>query len=158
MFGQVIDCIQPIEDEIVIPKTSSSVFQSTNLDYILRCMGKKFLVFCGCLTDQCVDHAVRDACDLGYRVTLIAGEQQQFIGRFQQFVIFQWLYSSIAMSLRGFKYPSTLLHYSDCFVLFITHFLEFCTFYVQGTLQHDLASVKRVDHRHVGYSIRNINR
>jgi ureidoacrylate peracid hydrolase len=34
-------------------------------------MGIEFLVLSGLLTDQCVSSAVRDACDLGYRVTLI---------------------------------------------------------------------------------------
>jgi ureidoacrylate peracid hydrolase len=29
------------------------------------------LVIAGCVTDQCVEHAVRDACDLGYLVTLV---------------------------------------------------------------------------------------
>ena len=33
---QVLACIEPGPDEIVLPKTSSSVFCSTNVDYILR--------------------------------------------------------------------------------------------------------------------------
>ena len=32
--GKVIDALSPIEDEIVLPKTSSSVFVSTHIDYI----------------------------------------------------------------------------------------------------------------------------
>jgi ureidoacrylate peracid hydrolase len=58
------------DDEIVFPKTSSSVFISTNIDYVLRNLGTKYLIIAGCLTDQCVDSAVRDACDLGYLVTV----------------------------------------------------------------------------------------
>eukprot|EP01025_Chloroclados_australasicus_P001864 TRINITY_DN10447_c0_g2_i1.p1 TRINITY_DN10447_c0_g2~~TRINITY_DN10447_c0_g2_i1.p1 ORF type:complete len:235 (-),score=5.41 TRINITY_DN10447_c0_g2_i1:245-949(-) len=69
--AEVLECIKPGEDDIVLPKTSSSVFMSTNLDYILRCMEKKYVIISGVLTDQCVDHAVRDACDLGYKVTLV---------------------------------------------------------------------------------------
>jgi ureidoacrylate peracid hydrolase len=69
--ARVIDAIQPGPDEIVIPKTSSSVFMSTNIDYVLRNLGIRFLVIAGALTDQCVDSAVRDACDLGYLVTLV---------------------------------------------------------------------------------------
>ena len=68
-----MDALSPWEDEIILPKTSSSVFISTNLDYVLRCMDKKYLIVCGCLSDQCVEHAVRDACDLGYLVTLVTG-------------------------------------------------------------------------------------
>ena len=70
--GKVIDAIAPAEDEIVIPKTSSSVFISTNIDYVLRNLGVRQLVIAGLLTDQCVESAVRDACDLGYLVTLVS--------------------------------------------------------------------------------------
>ncbi|MCC5999689.1 MAG: cysteine hydrolase [Pararhodobacter sp.] len=69
--GKVIDEIAPAEDEIVLPKSSSSVFVSTHIDYILRNLGVKQLVLAGLLTDQCVESAVRDACDLGYLVTLV---------------------------------------------------------------------------------------
>ena len=69
--AKVIDAIAPAEDENVIPKTSSSVFISTNIDYVLRNLGTQYLVISGVLTDQCVESAVRDACDLGYLVTLI---------------------------------------------------------------------------------------
>jgi len=67
--ARVIDAIAPAEDEIVLPKTSSSVFISTNIDYVLRNLGVRSLIVAGGLTDQCVDSAVRDACDLGYLVT-----------------------------------------------------------------------------------------
>ncbi len=69
--GRVIDAIAPGADEIVLPKTSSSVFISTNIDYLLRNLGVRYLLVAGCLTDQCVDSAVRDACDLGYLVTAV---------------------------------------------------------------------------------------
>lgn len=67
--GKVIDQIAPRGDEIVLPKSSSSVFVSTHIDYVLRNLGVKQLVISGLLTDQCVESAVRDACDLGYLVT-----------------------------------------------------------------------------------------
>lgn len=69
--GKVIDEIAPGEDEIVLPKSSSSVFVSTHIDYLLRNLGVKQLVLAGLVTDQCVESAVRDACDLGYLVTLV---------------------------------------------------------------------------------------
>ena len=68
--GMVIDAIAPGADEIVLPKTSSSVFISTNIDYVLRNLGVRSLIVAGVLTDQCVDSTVRDACDLGYLVTV----------------------------------------------------------------------------------------
>jgi ureidoacrylate peracid hydrolase len=69
--AQVLDEIAPGDDEIVLPKTSSSVFISTNIDYLLRNLGVRHLAIAGLLTDQCVESAVRDACDLGYLVTLV---------------------------------------------------------------------------------------
>ena len=69
--GKVIDQIAPQGDEIVLPKSSSSVFVSTHIDYILRNLGVKQLVLSGLLTDQCVESAIRDACDLGYLVTQV---------------------------------------------------------------------------------------
>jgi ureidoacrylate peracid hydrolase len=69
--AKVIDAIAPAADEIVLPKTSSSVFISTNIDYVLRNLGVRSLMMAGGLTDQCVDSAVRDACDLGYLVTCV---------------------------------------------------------------------------------------
>ncbi|KUF10982.1 isochorismatase [Pseudoponticoccus marisrubri] len=67
--ARVIDEIAPGEDEIVLPKSSSSVFVSTHIDYVLRNLGVAQLVIAGVVTDQCVESAIRDACDLGYLVT-----------------------------------------------------------------------------------------
>lgn len=69
--AQVVDAIAPQPDEMVFRKTSSSVFLSTNIHFVLGNLGVKQLIICGCLTDQCVSSAVRDACDLGYLVTLV---------------------------------------------------------------------------------------
>ncbi|MCY4050431.1 MAG: cysteine hydrolase [Gammaproteobacteria bacterium] len=69
--GRVIDQLKPSDDEIWLPKTSSSVFVSTNIDYVLRNLNIRQLVISGLVTDQCVESAVRDACDLGYLVTLV---------------------------------------------------------------------------------------
>ncbi|MCC1493187.1 isochorismatase family cysteine hydrolase [Cognatishimia sp. F0-27] len=69
--GRVVDEIAPGDDEIVLPKSSSSVFVSTHIDYILRNLGVQQLVVSGVLTDQCVESAIRDACDLGYLVTQV---------------------------------------------------------------------------------------
>lgn len=69
--GKVINEIEPQNDEMVLPKSSSSVFVSTHIDYVLRNLGVKQLVISGLLTDQCVESAIRDACDLGYLVTQV---------------------------------------------------------------------------------------
>jgi ureidoacrylate peracid hydrolase len=68
--AQVLDAVAPLADEIVLPKTSSNVFMSTNIDYLLRNMARRQLIVAGFVTDQCVSSAIRDACDLGYLVTM----------------------------------------------------------------------------------------
>ena len=70
--AEVIDEIRPVADEIIIPKTSSGVFNSTNIDYVLRNLDIRFLIIFGIVTDQCVDMAVRDAADRGYLVTMVS--------------------------------------------------------------------------------------
>jgi nicotinamidase-related amidase len=69
--GRVLDAIRPADDEIQLPKTASSAFNATNVDYVLRNLGVERLAIAGALTDQCVESAVRDACDRGFLVTLI---------------------------------------------------------------------------------------
>ncbi len=69
--AEVIDELQPHENDIVIAKTSSSLFNSTNFDYVLRNLGIGYLVVMGIVTDQCVETAVRDGCDRGYLMTVV---------------------------------------------------------------------------------------
>lgn len=64
--AKVFDALAPGEDEIVLPKTSSGVFNSTNIEYLLRNIGIDTLVVTGFLTDQCIDHTLRDAADRGF--------------------------------------------------------------------------------------------
>jgi nicotinamidase-related amidase len=64
--------LAPAGDEILLPKTSSGVFNSTNIDYVLKNLGIRQLIVTGIMTDQCVDMAVRDAADRGYLVTCVS--------------------------------------------------------------------------------------
>ena len=66
-----VAALAPLNDEILLPKTSSGVFNSTNLNYLLRNLSVRYLIVAGILTDQCVDMAVRDGADLGYMVTCV---------------------------------------------------------------------------------------
>ena len=70
--AKVIAEVAPQGDEIVLPKTSSGVFNSTNLDYLLRNLGIENVIVAGFLTDQCVDMAVRDGADRGYYMVCAA--------------------------------------------------------------------------------------
>ena len=78
--GKVIDELAPGDDEISLPKSSSSVLVTTHIDYILRNLGVRQLVISGILTDQCVESAIRDACDLGYLVTQVTDACATYTG------------------------------------------------------------------------------
>ena len=62
----VIEALRPGPDEIVLLKTSSSPFNSTNFEYLLRNIGIDTVIVSGFLTDQCIDHTVRDGADRGF--------------------------------------------------------------------------------------------
>jgi nicotinamidase-related amidase len=70
--AKVLDIVASGDDDIVLPKTSSGVFNSTNIEYLLRNMEIETLVITGFLTDQCVDHTIRDAADHGFYPICIA--------------------------------------------------------------------------------------
>jgi nicotinamidase-related amidase len=64
--------VEPREGETVIEKNFPNSFRSTNLKELLDRNGIKNLVVAGMMTHMCVDASVRQAADLGYKVTLLA--------------------------------------------------------------------------------------
>ncbi len=88
--GKVLVELAPNDDELVLPKSSTSVFISTSIDYILRNIGVKHLILSGLLTDQCVESAVRDACDLGYLVTLVTDACATYTPEQQEYALKAW--------------------------------------------------------------------
>ena len=69
--AEFLEEVAPEGDEMVINKTASGVFSSTNIHYVLSNMGIKSLYLCGVYTNECVETTARDACDLGYFVTVV---------------------------------------------------------------------------------------
>jgi ureidoacrylate peracid hydrolase len=69
--AQVIDEVAPADDDIIIRKTASGPFGTTNIDYVLRALDIRCMIVFGVLTDQCVENTVRAAGDYGYLVTLV---------------------------------------------------------------------------------------
>ena len=65
---EVIDALRPGDDDMVLPKTSSSLFNSTAFEYLMRNIGLDTILVTGFLTDQCVDHTIRDGADRGFRM------------------------------------------------------------------------------------------
>jgi len=50
--AQMLDEIAQLDDEMIFRKTSSSVFISTNIDYVLRNLSVRSLIFAGIMTGQ----------------------------------------------------------------------------------------------------------
>ena len=69
--AEVIDELRPDPNDIIIPKTSSSLFNSTNFEYVLRNLRIEYVMVFGVRTDQCVETTVRDGCDRGFLMTLV---------------------------------------------------------------------------------------
>lgn len=64
--AKVIDELERREDEMVIPKTSSSLFNSTNFEYLMRNIGIDTIIVTGFLTDQCIAATICDGADRGF--------------------------------------------------------------------------------------------
>jgi nicotinamidase-related amidase len=62
---EIIEELKPLDDEIVLTKTCSGVFNGTNINQLLINLGIQNLIITGVVTNQCVDTAVRDAADRG---------------------------------------------------------------------------------------------
>ena len=69
---EILDELAPLDDEIVLPKITSSAFNSTPIDQILHNLGKDTLLLCGVVTNGCIETTARDARDLGYKVVLVS--------------------------------------------------------------------------------------
>lgn len=70
--AEFLEVVAPLENEIVINKTASGVFNSTNIEYVLRNLQINGLFVVGVYSNECVSTAIRDACDRGFYVTLIS--------------------------------------------------------------------------------------
>lgn len=64
--------VEPVPGETVIEKNFPNSFRDTQLKAILDNQNIKNLVVAGMMTHMCVDASVRQAADLGFKVTLLA--------------------------------------------------------------------------------------
>lgn len=69
--GEIIEPLKPIEDEIIITKTTDSALTGTSLRLMLHNMGIDTVVVTGVFTDQCVSCTVRSLADESFKVWLI---------------------------------------------------------------------------------------
>jgi len=69
--SQIVSELNPINDEIVITKTTDSALTGTNLRLILHNMGIKDVIVSGIFTDQCVSSTVRSLADESFGVLVV---------------------------------------------------------------------------------------
>jgi nicotinamidase-related amidase len=68
--AEIHPCVAPAANEKVLEKNYPNSFRETALETRLEAAGTRHLVIAGMMTQMCVDATVRQAFDLGYRVTL----------------------------------------------------------------------------------------
>lgn len=69
--SQLVKELWPLEDEIVVTKTTDSALTGTNLRLILNNLGKKNVICAGIFTDQCVSSTVRSLADESFNVIVV---------------------------------------------------------------------------------------
>lgn len=69
--AEIVTELAPVEDEIVVTKTTDSAITGTNLRLVLHNMGIDTVVVTGVFTDQCVSCSVRSLADESFKVWLI---------------------------------------------------------------------------------------
>ncbi|HEX5145564.1 MAG TPA: isochorismatase family cysteine hydrolase [Conexibacter sp.] len=69
--AQIVEGLGAQEGDIVITKTGSGCFTSTNLDHLLRNLKIETVVLTGMWTNSCVETTARHAGDLDYNVVLV---------------------------------------------------------------------------------------
>jgi nicotinamidase-related amidase len=70
--AQFLPEVGPQGDELVISKVTSSAFNSTNIDRLLRNMGIRNLIIAGVVTNGCVESTTRSAAELDYGTIVIS--------------------------------------------------------------------------------------
>lgn len=71
-LAEFLDQVKPEKNEVVLNKTASGAFVSTNIEYVLRNMQVAELFVVGVYTNECVSSSVRSAADLGFDVRLVS--------------------------------------------------------------------------------------
>ncbi|MGI6755173.1 MAG: cysteine hydrolase family protein [Atopobiaceae bacterium] len=70
-LAEIVPELQPLNDEMVITKTTDSALTGSSLRLALHNMGIDSVVVTGVLTDQCVSGTVRSLADESFKVWLI---------------------------------------------------------------------------------------
>ena len=63
--------VAPVDDEVVIQKTTTSMFVGTNFESLMRNRGIDTILFTGIATEVGVDSSARDASNLGFYTIVV---------------------------------------------------------------------------------------
>ncbi|MDR7225426.1 MULTISPECIES: cysteine hydrolase family protein [Aminobacter] len=69
--AQILEGLGVEDEDLIITKSGSGCFTSTNLDHMLRNMGIRDVILTGIWTNSCVETTARNAGDLDYRVVIV---------------------------------------------------------------------------------------
>ena len=70
--NDIKEIVAPQTGEVVLQKSTNSAFVGTELEQLLRDSNIDEIVVVGLTTDHCVSATVRNAADLGFRITLVS--------------------------------------------------------------------------------------
>ncbi len=85
--NDIISELQPLADEIVIPKPGKGAFYNTTLESWLQQKGITHLVITGVTTEVCVQTTMREANDRGYECLLVEDATASYFPEFKQFTL-----------------------------------------------------------------------
>lgn len=66
--AEFVDQLQPQDDDHIVTKNKFSAFYQTNLEYVLRVLGRSIIIIVGVNTNTCVESTARDAYHRDYDV------------------------------------------------------------------------------------------
>jgi nicotinamidase-related amidase len=69
--AQILEGLGVEKTDLIITKSGSGCFTSTNLDHMLRNMGIRDVILTGIWTNSCVETTARHAGDLDYRAVIV---------------------------------------------------------------------------------------
>lgn len=82
--NDIIPELQPLPNEIVIPKPGKGAFYQTSLEFWLQKKDITHLIFTGVTTEVCVQTTMREANDRGYECLLIEDATASYFPKFKQ--------------------------------------------------------------------------
>ena len=98
--AEILPEVGPHEGELVVDKTTESVFNSTNIDRMLRNMGISNLIITGVVTNGCVEGTTRGAAENNYGTIRVEDATATFAPQLQE-------HSVLSMSLKDALIRST---------------------------------------------------